>query len=51
MERERGNPTGAVAGVGLAMGGGYRKELNRANETTISQGKKEVYTRGLNNFV
>ena len=48
VERERGNPTGAVAGVGLAMSEGCRKEPNRANETTISQGKKDVYTRGLN---
>ena len=51
MGRERGNPTGAVAWVGLAMSEGCRKELNRANETTIIQGKKEVYTRGLSNFI
>lgn len=30
------------------MSEGCRKEPNRANEATISQGKKEVYTRGLN---
>jgi len=51
VEKERGNPTGAVARVGLAMSEGCRKELNRANETTISQGKKEVYARALDNFV
>lgn len=32
----------------LVMSEGCRKEPNRANEATISQGKKEVYTRGLN---
>ena len=37
--------------VGLVMSEGCRKELNRANETTTIQGKKEVYTRDLNNFV